>query len=165
MTAIAVDKSQRRAARIAGLAFLVWFFTVVAVSFGIFFRFIVPNDAVESARHILANERLFRIGIAGDIVNSVALVVLLTASYVVLRPVNRNLALLAAVGRLVEVFTWLLVVLNHLTALHVLRDADYSRAFGPAQVPALAQLYLNGFDEYYVGLLFWTLAEIGRAHV
>ena len=25
-------------------------------------------------------------------------------------------------------------------------------------MPALAHLYLNGFDEYYVGLLFWTLA-------
>jgi|SRR5262252_2387242 len=158
MTVNAIDRSQQKAARVAGLAFLVSFFAVVAASFGVFFQVIVPDDALESAHRILANERLFRLATAGEILNCVALVVLITATYVVLRPVNRNLALLAAVGRLVEVFTWVLVVLKNFSVLHILRDADYSRAFGPNQVPALARLYLSGFDEYYVGLLFWTLA-------
>jgi hypothetical protein len=145
MTVNAVERSQQKAARVAGLAFLVSFSAVVASSFGVFFRVIVPDDALESAHRILANERLFRLATAGEIVNCVALVVLVAATYVVLRPVNRNLALLAAVGRLVE-------------ALHVLSDAAYARAFGPDKVPALAQLYLTGLDEYYVGLLFWALA-------
>jgi hypothetical protein len=43
-----------------------------------------------------------------------------------------------------------------------LEDAEYSRAFGPDQLPALARLYLRGFDAYYVGLLFWGLgATVG----
>ena len=158
MTVNAVERSQQKAARVAGLAFLVSFSAVVASSFGVFFRVIVPDDALESAHRILANERLFRLATAGEIVNCVALVVLVAATYVVLRPVNRNLALLAAVGRLVEVFTWILVVLKNFSALHVLSDAAYARAFGPDKVPALAQLYLTGLDEYYVGLLFWALA-------
>jgi hypothetical protein len=158
MTVNAIDRSQQRAARVAGLAFLVSFFAVVASSFGVFFQVIVPGDAVESAHRILANERLFRLATAGEIVSCVALVVLITATYVVLRPVNRNLALLAAVGRLVEVFTWILVVQKNFTVLHVLSDAVYPRAFGPDKVPALAQLYLSGLDEYYVGLLFWAMA-------
>jgi hypothetical protein len=158
MTVNAIDRSQQRAARVAGLAFLISFFAVVAASFGVFFQVIVPGDAVESAHRIMANERLFRLATTGEIVNCVALVVLITATYVVLRPVNRNLALLAAVGRLVEVFTWVLVVVNNFMALHVLGDPVYARAFGLDRVPALAQLYLNGFDQYYVGLLFWSLA-------
>lgn len=158
MTVNAIDRSQQRAARVAGLAFLVSLFAVVASSFGVFFRVIVPDDALESAHRILANERLFRLATAGEIINCVALVVLIVASYVVLRPVNWNLALLAAVGRLVEVFTWVLVVLNNFMALHVLSDPLYARVFGRDHVPALAQLYLNGFDQYYVGLLFWSLA-------
>jgi hypothetical protein len=158
MTVNAIDKSQQKAARVAGLAFLVSFFAVVVSSFGVFFQVIVHDNALETAHRILANERLFRLATAGEILNCVALVVLIAASYVVLRPVNRNLAALAAVARLVEVFTWLLVVLNNFRALHVLADPVYARAFGSDQVPALAQVYLNGMDEYYVGLLFWTLA-------
>jgi hypothetical protein len=162
MTKSAIDGSQRKAARIAGLAFPVSFVTVVAVNFGIFFRLIVVGNPAETARNILAHETLFRIGIAGDLVYCVGVVVLLTALYVVLKPVDQNLALLAAFGRLVHGFTYLLVTINLFTALRLLSGADYSRAFGPDQLPVLARLYLSGFDQYYVGLLFWALgATVG----
>jgi Domain of unknown function (DUF4386) len=135
---------------------------VVAVNFGIFARLIVSGNPEETARNILAHETLFRVGIAGDMVYCVGVVVLLTALYVILKPVSQNLALLAAFGRLVHGLTWLLATLNLFTALRLLRDADYSRAFGPDQLPALARLYLSGFDAYYVGLLFWGLgATVG----
>jgi hypothetical protein len=162
MTTGAIDESQRKAARIAGLAFPVSFVTVVAVNFGIFARLIVSGNLVETARNILAHERLFRIGIAGDVVYCVGVVVLLTALYVILKPVDQTLALLAAFGRLVHGFTFLLVAINLFTALRLLSGADYARAFGPDQLPAVARLYLSGFDQYYVGLLFWGLgATVG----
>jgi len=162
MTTSAIDGSQRKAARIAGLAFPISFVTVVAVNFGIFARLIVRGDPAQTARNILAHERLFRIGIAGDVVYCVGVVVLLAALYVVLKPVDQNLALLAAFGRLVHGFTYLLVTINLFTALRLLSGADYSRAFGPDQLPVLARLYLSGFDQYYVGLLFWALgATVG----
>ena len=53
MTVNAIDRSQQKAARVAGLAFLVSFFAVVAASFGVFFQVIVSDDAVESAHRIL----------------------------------------------------------------------------------------------------------------
>jgi hypothetical protein len=156
-----IDQSQRKAAKVAGLAGLISFVTVVAINFGIFARLIVGNPA-ETARNIMAHETLFRIGIVGDMVYCVGVVVLLTALYVILKPVSQNLALLAAFGRLVHGLTWLLVTLNLLTALRLLSNADYSRAFGPDQLPALARLYLSGYDAYYIGLLFWALgATVG----
>ena len=162
MTISTIDQSQRTAARIAGLTFPISFATVVAVNFGIFARLTVRGDPAQTARNILAHETLFRIGVAGDMVYCVAVVILLTALYVILKPVSQNLALLAAFGRLVHGLTWLLVTINLFTALQLLSDADYSRAFGPDQLPALAQLYLSGFDAYYVGLLFWGLgATVG----
>ena len=162
MTTSAIDGSQRKAARIAALACLISFVTVVAVNFGIFARLIVRGDPAQTARNILMHERLFRIGIAGDVLYCVGVVVLLTALYVVLKPVDQNLALLAAFGRLVHGLTWLLATLNLFTALRLLSGADYSRAFGPNQLPVLARLYLSGFDQYYVGLLFWALgATVG----
>ena len=162
MTISTIDGSQRKAARIAGLACPISFVTVVAVNFGIFERLIVSGNPAETARNILAHETLFRIGIAGFLVYCVGVVVLLTALYVILKPVDQNLALLAAFGRLVHGFTWLLVTLNLFTALRLLSGADYSRAFGPDQLPVVARLYLSGFDAYYVGLLFWGLgATVG----
>jgi len=162
MTISPIDESQRTAARIAGIACLLSFVTVIAVNFGIFARLIVRGNPAETARNILANETLFRIGVAGDMVYCVGVGVLATALYVILKPVGQNLALLAAFGRLVHGLTWLLATLNLFTALRLLSDADYSPAFGPDQLPALARLYLSGFDAYYVGLLFWALgATVG----
>ena len=162
MTISSIDESQRAAARIAGLACLISFVTVVAVNFGIFARLTIRGNPAETARKILAHETLFRIGLAGNLVYCVGVVVLLTALYVVLKPVDQNLALLAAFGRLVHGLTWLLVAINLFTALRLLSGADYSRAFGPDQLPVLARLYLSGFDQYYVGLLFWALgATVG----
>lgn len=145
------DASQQKAAKIAALSCLISFATVVAVNFGIFGRLMVGGPA-QTGRNILANERLYRVGIAGDAFYSAGVIVVAAALYVVLKPIDQNLALLAAFGRLVHAGTWLLVTVNLFTALRVLRYAD----------PSAARPFLNGFDPYYVGLLFWSLgATIG----
>ena len=96
-----IDDSQQTAAKVAGVAYLITFATVVYVNFGIHARLIVENNA-ETARNVLAHERLFRIGISGDLVYCAGVVVLLTALYVILKPVNRGLALLASFWRWYE---------------------------------------------------------------
>lgn len=160
MTIARVDDSQQMAAKVAGAAYLITFATVVSVNFGIHERLIVANDAAATARNILAHERLFRVGIVGDLVYCVGVVVLLTALYVVLRPVNRGLAFLAAFWRLVWVLMWLAMSLNLFSALRLLSGADYLRAFEAERLQALARFYIGtGFDYYYVGLLFGALAS------
>jgi hypothetical protein len=155
-----IDETQRTAAKVAGLVYPISFVIVVAVNFGIFARLLVGSPA-ENARNILAHEILFRIGIAGDMVYCVGVVVALTALYVVLKPVSQGLSLFMAFGRLIHGLTWLLATLNLFTALRLLSDADY-RELGADHLPTLAQLYLSGVDAYYVGLLFWALgATVG----
>jgi len=159
MTISTIDESQRKAAKVAGFAYLITFATVVYVNFGIHARLIVENNA-ETARNVLGHERLFRIGIAGDLIYCAGVVVLLTALYMILKPVNRGLALLAAFWRLVWVLMWLVMTLNLFDALRLLRGADYLRAFESERLQALAKLYLStSFDYYYVGLLFGALAS------
>jgi hypothetical protein len=159
MTTNTVDESQRKAARVAGLAYLITFATVVYVNFGIFARLIVENNA-ETARNILAHERLFRIGIVGDLIYCVGVVALLTALYVILKPVSRGLALLAALWRLVFVLMWLATTLHLFDALRLLSGPDYLRAFEAERLQALARIYLGTtLDYYYVGLLFGSLAS------
>ena len=126
MTVSTIDKSQRKAASVAGFAYLFTFVIVVLVNFGIHERLMVAGNAAETARNILAQERLFRVGVAGDLVYEAGLVVLLSALYVILKPVGRTLALLAAFWRLVYASMWVLMSLNLLTALRLLNGPGTS---------------------------------------
>ena len=160
MTTSPIDNVQRAAARVAGLAYLITFATVVSVNFGIHDRLIVGDNAAETARNILAHEQLFRIGMAGDLIYCAGVVVLLTALYVILGPVGRGLALLAAFWRMVFVLMWLVMTLNLFEALRLLKDAASLGALDAPQLRTLASLLLGTrFDNYYVGLLFGSSAS------
>ena len=94
------------------------------------------------------------------------MVVLLTALYVVLKPVNRGLALLAAFWRLVWVLMSPVMTLNLFDALRLLSGADYLRALEAERLQALARFDLGRrFDYYYVGLLFGALASTASAYL
>ena len=160
MTSSGIDHSQRTAAKVAGLAYLLTFAAVVYVNFAIHDRLIVAGSAGETARNILAHERLFRVGIVGDLFYCVGVVVLLTALYVILKPVNPGLALLAALWRLVWVLMWLAMTLQLFDALRLLSGADYLHALDAEKLQGLARFDVGTrFDYYYVGLLFSALAS------
>jgi hypothetical protein len=157
---LSIDESQRRAARIAGFACLITMATVVSATFGIYGHLIVPGNPAATARNILAHERLFRINVVCDLIYGAGTGVLLTALYVILKPVSRGLALLAAFFRLVYALTWVATALNLFAALRLLSAADYLRVFEAGQLQALARLNLSAnFDAYYVGLPFYGLAS------
>ncbi len=159
MTGDSIDASQRDAARIAGAAYVASFVIVIYVNFGILQRLIVGDNPALTAGNILAHETFFRAGIAGQLLYCVGVLVTTAALYIVLKPVGPLLALLSAIGRLVHGLTWLLVTLNLFTALRLLTGPNYARMLPPDQLPVLARLYLSGSDQYYAGLLFWSLAS------
>src|SRR2546430_13902001 len=140
MTTSTIDESQRKAARVAGFFYLLTFAIVVVVNFGINERLMVAANPSQTARNILAHERLFRIGIASNLVYEAGLLALLSALYVTLRPARRTLALLAAVWRLGYASMWVLMSLNQLTALGLLNGADYLRGLGAGQAPQPGRL-------------------------
>ena len=158
MTISSIDESQRKAARVVGFTFLFAMMIVIVANYGISFRLIVPGNAVDTARNIMAHETLFRINIACNLIYVVNVVVLLSALYVILNPVNRNLALVAAFCRLVYALMWGVTALNMLGALRLLGDAAYLPVFEADQLRTLARLHIS-IDAYYVGLPFWGLAS------
>src|SRR5437899_1827248 len=112
MTNGTIDDSQSKAARVVGFTYL---FALLPASFAEFYvpsKLIVYNNAAETARNIMAHERLFRLGIASNLVVWATDIVLITALYVVLERVNRNLALLAAFFRLIETAILVVMTLN-----------------------------------------------------
>jgi hypothetical protein len=133
---------------------------VVYANYGIFTRLVVPGNAAETARNIVAHEQLFRIAVVCNLAYSAVIVVLLAALYVILKPVNWGLALVGALFRLVFALLWLLTALNMLGALRLLGSASYLQAFEADRLQALARLHLAAnFDDYYVGLPFFALAS------
>ena len=153
-----IDASQRKAAKVAGLLYIITFALVVYANFWIHDRLNVPNNAAASAQNILANERLFRIGIMCDLLYSIGVTALLAALYVILKPVSPGLALVSTLWKLVYAIAWLVMSLQFFDALRLLHGAEYLRVFEPQRLQALAKLYLSvRFDRYYGGLLFYAL--------
>jgi hypothetical protein len=154
-----IDNSQRTAARVAGIAGILAFALVVFGNYMLLEPLIVPRNAVDTARNILAHQTQFRFALACFITYDICGVVLLTALYVILAPVNSGLALAGALFRLVFVMLWLVAPLNSLGALRLLNDTSYLQIFEPERLQALARAQIAAsFDDYYVGLPFFGLA-------
>src|SRR5438876_3143112 len=132
---------------------------VVFANYALLNPLVVPGNAVETARNIVAHETQFRITATCFLIYSASVVVLLAALYVILKPVNPGLALVGALFRLVFALLWLLSPLNLLGALRLLGNARYLQVFEPDRLQALARFHLgSGFDDYYLGLPFFGLA-------
>src|SRR5213593_1419318 len=159
MTTTIIDNSQRRAAKVAGVAGLLAFALVVFGNYVLLEPLVVPRNAADTARNILAHQTQFRVALICFITYGIGAIVLLTALYVVLAPVNRGFALAGALFRLVFAMLWLIAPLNSLAALRLLGDASYLNVFEPDRLQALARVQLAGsFDDYYVGLPFFGMA-------
>jgi uncharacterized protein DUF4386 len=166
MTTRTIDSSQRTAAKVAGVAGLLAFILVVFGNYVLLDPLIVPRNAADTARNILAHQTQFRVALTCFIAYGIGSVVLLTALYVILAPVNRGLALTGALFRLVFAILWLIAPLNSLAALRLLGDATYLKVFEPDRLQALARVQLAGsFDDYYVGLPFFGLAATVCAYL
>jgi len=160
MTTSTIDNSQRTAAKVAGFACLFGMAIVVYSNYGIYEHLIVPGNVAETARNIVAHETLFRLSLVSNVAYTTSVVVLLAALYVILKPVNAGLALVGAFFRLVFALMWLLTALNMLSALRLLGSASYLQVFEADRLQALARLHLGAnFDDYYVGLPFFSLAS------
>jgi Domain of unknown function (DUF4386) len=160
------DNSQRTAARIAGVTGLLAVVTVVVGNYALLGPLVVPGNAVETARNIMAHQTQLRLALTCFLAYGVIVVVLLSALYVILRPVDRLLALIGALFRLVFALLWLLTTLNLLGALRLLGNAPYLQALGAEHLQALARLNVAAnFDDYYVGLPFFGLAATVCAYL
>src|SRR5207245_7117440 len=96
MTISTIDNSQRTAAKVAGIAGLLTFAIVVFGNYVLLNPLIVPRNATDTARNILAHQTQFRVALTCFIAYGIGSIVLLSALYMILAPVNRSLALTGA---------------------------------------------------------------------
>jgi hypothetical protein len=142
------DLSPRKTARMAGLFYLIFILTTVLAT-SIRDNIIVSGDAVATANNIMASQGLFRVGFITELVSATFFVLAAWALYVLLKPVNKNLALLLLLLNLGGVAVECLNALNLFAALQFLSGANYLSVFQTGQLQAMAMssidLYTNGF--------------------
>ena len=125
---LSVTTEQQRAAKVAGISALLATAIVIVGNYVLLAPLIVSGKAAETAQNILAHEGAFRLTVVCFLLYSVVSVILLSALYVILKPVNRGLALVGALSRLVFALLWLLGTLQLLGALRLLGHTGYSRS-------------------------------------
>jgi hypothetical protein len=161
-----IDNSQRVAAKVAGISGLLAVVIVVVGNYALLGPLVVPGNAVETARNIVAHQTQLRVALICFLTYGISVVVLLSALYVILKPVDRLLALVGALFRLVFALLWLLTTINLLGSLRLLGKAGYLQVLGAERLQALARLNVAAnFDDYYVGLPFFGLAATVCAYL
>jgi Domain of unknown function (DUF4386) len=130
-------------ARIAGVLFLL---SLVAGGFGEAYvpsKLVVSTDANSTAANIKAFDFLFRMGFAGFLIESGCDIALSLIFYVLLRPVSKNLSLLAAFFGLVSTTLFAFAELFYFMAPIIVRGDGYLNTFSPDQLNTLALLSLK----------------------
>lgn len=165
MTNTATEAAQARAARLAGAMFL--FINATGIFSEVFVRgSLLSGEVTQVAQNIIESERLFRLSIVGDLVTFAGVLVLVWALYVLLRPVNRDLALLAVLLRIVETPVGVAATVNSLIAVRLLSSAEYLEVFEAGQLHALSRLARNAFGfGQDVGFIFVGLGSTVFAYL
>lgn len=113
--------------------------------------YIVPGDAVATAGHIAAGETLYRVGLALQLIASWTTILLGGAFYVLLRPIQPNLALLALLWRTAEATLGGAAAAVSFMALENLRGGGY----------AWARVLSAGYSAFFhIAVIFFSLGSI-----
>ena len=135
--------STKNPGRFAGLLYVVMgipsFFAIEYVPS----KLIVPGNATATASNIAANETLFRLVIAGELIGQAGFIFVALALYHLLKGVNRRYASLMVTLVVLGIPIGFLNELNSIAALSLVRGADFLSIFEKPQREALAMLFLN----------------------
>ena len=152
------DISLRQAAIIGGFALLIISVLAPVGYYGLIQNLIVPGDAAATVSKITASEGRFRIGMCCLLINAVLDLVVAWALYIVLKPVNKSIALLSAWLRVAYTVVLVVALGNFVNVLQLLRGTDYLTAFEPTQLHAQVMLGIDAYENVWnLGYVFFGL--------
>lgn len=149
-------KRARLVARVGGVLYLI---IIVLGALGeavVRGSIVVPGNATATAANLRSMEWLWRLGIAGEIVLLTCAIALALILYVLLRPVSRDLALLAVFFNLVSIAVEGVAAVSLAAALHPVKSAAYVKAFTPQQLDVIAVLSIRSHTAGFgIALIFF----------
>jgi len=156
----------QRYARIAGVLFLI---SLVCGGFGEAYvpsKIIVSGDAAATVANIKNFDFMYRLGFAAFLIESLCDIALVAILYVLLRPVNKTLSLLAAFVGLVGTAIFAFAELFYIAPLLITGGADYLKTFTPDQLNSLVLLSMKFYG--YAGMIttaYYGLSWIFRSYL
>lgn len=133
----------QRYARATGIAML------LSIAFGFLGEAYLPNrivvdgDAAATSANLVAHPTLFRLGFAAYLVEGFCDIILCVLWYIVLKRVNRNLALISAFVGVVSMVTFALAQACYFSSSLIVKDTDGMSSFAVEQRNALAFLAMR----------------------
>lgn len=156
MSILKTETSPQVYARIGGIAYLIIIVAGVLGELLIRNAIIVSGDAAATATNILASPVLWRVGIAGDLVMHVCDLIVAVVYYFLLRPVNKNLAMLSVFFGLIQTAVLVVNKLNLVVPLLLLDNAEYLTSFQSNQLQELGYLAIKAHAYGFgIGLIFF----------
>lgn len=147
--------SMNQKAKIAGLFYLI-FIILLPIATTIRSQLVVVGDAAATAHNISADELLFRISFMTELVSALFFFLAAWALYVLLRSVNKDIALLFLLLNLCGVVIECVSVANLSAALSLLSGADYLTVFSAEQLQAQALMNIGLYhDGFLIAQLFF----------
>jgi hypothetical protein len=144
-------------ARSAGIAYLI---IIIAGLIGEMFirnKLIVSGNAAATAANIANSELLWRIGIAGDLLMHICDVIVMIGLYVLLKPVNRNLALMAMLFTLIQTAVLVANKMTLMMPLFLSGNAEYLKVFSNEQLQSLSYVFVKAHGYGFgIGLIFFS---------
>ena len=143
--------SPRRAARIAGVSYLVMFVLAIFANFMVRDGLFEPGDAAATVANITESIGLFRLGLVAFLLIFILDVVIAWALHVVFRDVNRDLSLAAAWFRLVYSVLLGIGLVSFFQVLFLVSGPVYLQA---DQINAQTMLAMESFEStWLIGLV------------
>lgn len=151
--------SIQKTARFAGVLYLIITIAATITHFYIPSNIIVPGDAAATANNIMMSQTLFRVGgIGSELVVLLSEILLSIVLYLLFRPVNKTLSLLAAVSRLAMTTIHGINLINYFFVILLLSGTGYLAVFEDGQLNALVMLFLDAHSYgFTIGIAFLTL--------
>jgi len=155
---VSQETSIQKTARFAGILYLIITIAATIAHFYVPSNIIVPGDVAATANNIMNNETLFRFGgIGAELIILLSEIILSVVLYVILKPVNKTLSLLAAVSRLAMTTIHGLNLINYFFVL-LLLSGSYSTVLAADQLQALVMLFLDAHSYgFTIGIAFLTI--------
>jgi hypothetical protein len=148
-------RSPRRYARIGGALYLVIIVVGIVGPLLTRERLVVSDDVAATAQNIAASPELWRLGIALNIVMQLCDVPVMLILYLLLSPVNRDVALGALLFNIIQTAT---LVANQLTLVA-------AELFSPGH-PALADVAIQAYScGEALGLVFFGVTLLGTGYL
>ncbi len=157
MATSTAEASQHRAARLAGLFWLLYAVTTYFSMGYVRPRLIVSGDAAATAGNIVAFESLFRAAIVSNLLTYIFMFFFGLTVYHLFREFDSVLPTVFLTSILITVAIAVTNSLNSLGALVVVSQANYLNVFSPEQLNAMALIFLR-LSSYGQALLevFWA---------